>query len=187
VGKQIAGSVKPRKAKKRKKHGPGWVAPKTMMAGIREQLVPAALALGWVPMERRPGRKDQRRFGEFEFKRVRPSQVEHMGFDFQYGDKPDVWLCLALWTGEDGVCTLFQSGNCWNYSEHMKPLWRDLLDMLKPKPRPEDPLAHALNKGLQRLQIAEALFNEGARHPDLHLIARRPPYRWPEDYGDVPK
>ena len=34
-----------RKPKKRRKHGPGWISPKAMMAGIQNELVPAALAL----------------------------------------------------------------------------------------------------------------------------------------------
>lgn len=135
-------------------------------------------------MERLPARKGERRFGEFEFQRLGLDRIEHMGFDFQYGDKPDVWLCLALWTGEGGVCTLFRTGGCWNYSERTKPLWRCLIDKLRREPTPEDPLADALGKGLQRLQIAEAFFKGGADHPDLRLVATLPPYRWPDGYAD---
>lgn len=154
------------------------------MAGIRAQLVPAALALGWVPIGRQPARKGERRFGEFEFERLGPDRIEHMGFDFQYGDKPKVFLCLALWAGEGGVCTSFHTGGCDEYSEMLKPLWRRLMDKLRRTPPPEDPLADALNKGLQRLQIAEAYFKDGADHPDLSLIQpRRPPEAWPDSYA----
>ena len=58
------------------------------MAGIRGELAPAALVLGWVPRERQPRRKGERRCGEFEFERVGPNRIEHMGFDFQYLDIP---------------------------------------------------------------------------------------------------
>jgi hypothetical protein len=151
-----------------------------MMAGIRAQLVPAALALGWVPLERQPGRKGESRFGEFEFERLGPDRIEHIGFDFQYGDRPDVWLCLAIWTGEGGVCTRFRTGSCWNYSAHGKPYWLWVLSQFRRGPLPQEPVAEALAKGLRRLQIAEAYFREGADHPDLSLTQTLPPYQWPD-------
>jgi hypothetical protein len=155
-----------------------------MMVGIRGELAPAALALGWVPRERQPGRKGERRFGEFEFERIGPDRIEHMGFDFQYGDRPDVWLCLAVWAGEGGVCTLFRTGNCWNYSARQKPYWSRVMSQFRGKPLPQDPLAEALAKGLRRLQVAEAYFREGADHPDLGMTQTLPPYQWPEGYAD---
>lgn len=173
-----------RKPRKRRPHGPGWIAPKTMMAGITKELVPAALALGWIPQERQPARKGERRFGEFEFERVSTDRIEQMGFDFQYGDEPDVWLCLALWTGEDGACTLFRTGDCWDHSERREPFWRKVRIRLRREPSPQNPLAEALAKGLRRLEIAEAYFQEGADHPDLSLTRTLPPYRWPDGYAD---
>lgn len=154
------------------------------MAGIRGELAPAALALGWTPLERQPARRGERRYGEFEFERIGPDRIEHMGFDFQYGERPDVWLCLALWTGEEGVCTLFRTGNCRNYSAHREPSWLLGVSQFRRKPTPEGPLAEALSQGLRRLQIAEAYFREGADHPDLSLTQTLPPYRWPEGYID---
>jgi len=154
------------------------------MAGIANELVPTALALGWARQGRRPGRKGERRFGEFEFERVSTGRVESLGFDFQYGYDPDVWLCLALWTGEAGVCTLFRTGSCWGRSRYGKPLWQRIWRRLRRAPPANDPLTEALALGLQRLQIAEAYFKEGTEHPDLSLIARRPPYQWPERYAD---
>ena len=173
-----------RKRKKRRKHGPGWISPKAMMAGIANELVPAALALGWVMQERWPARKGERRFGEFNFERIAADRVEYLGFDFQYGDDPDVWLCLALWTGEAGVCTLFRTGACWGRSRYGKPLWRRIWRSLRQERPANDPLAEALALGLQRLQIAEAYFKEGAEHPDLRLIPTLPPYQWPDRYAD---
>lgn len=173
-----------RKPKKRRQHGPGWISPKAMMAGIKNELVPAALALGWVLQERWPARKGERRFGEFNFERVAADRIEHLGFDFQYGDDPDVWLCLALWTGEAGVCTLFRTGACWGRSRYGKPLWRRIWRSLRQERPANDPLAEALALGLQRLQIAEAYFKEGAEHPDLGLIPTLPPYQWPDGYAD---
>jgi len=155
-----------------------------MMAGIAKDVVPAALALGWVPLERQPARKGERRFGEFEFERVYADRIESMGFDFQYGDKPDVWLCLALWAGEEGVCTRFHTGSCWNYSERAKPFWPRVFSSSRPEPLPQDPLAEALAKGVRRLKIAEAYFREGADHPDLGLTQTLPPHQWPEGYAE---
>ncbi len=155
-----------------------------MMAGIAKDLVPAALALGWAPLERRPARKGECRLGEFEFERVSADRVETMGFDFQYGDKPDVWVCLAIWTGEGGVCTLFRTGNCWDSSAHRKPYWLRVVSQFRRKPLPQDPLAEALAKGLRRLEIAEAYLREGADHPDLGLTQTLPPHQWPDGYAD---
>jgi hypothetical protein len=155
-----------------------------MMAGIRAELLPAALALGWVQLERQPGRKGDRRYGEFEFERIGPDRIEHMGFDFQYGDEPDVWLNLAVWTGESGACTLFRTGNCWNYSAHGHSYWRRVMSQFPREPLPQNPLAEALAKGLQRLQIAEAHFRDGTVHPDLRMTQTLPPYQWPEGYAD---
>jgi len=174
---------RPRRQKKRRPHGVGWVAPKSMMAGIQAQLAPAVLALGWEPMERRPARKGESRFGEFEFKRVEADRIESLGIDFQYGDKPAVYLCLALWTGEAGVCTLFQAGGCYDCSERKRPLLRRLREDMRRKPA-EDALANALSKGLERIHLAEAYFRQPFSHPDIGLVATRPPYRWPEGYDD---
>lgn len=168
----------------RRSHGKGWVTPKSLMEGIRAELVPATLAVGWVPLERQPARKGSRRFGEFEFERVSTDRIEHMGFDFQFGDKPDIWLCLALWTGEGGACTLFQTGNCWNYSERGEPFWRKVRNKLRREQPLRDPLAEALAKGLQRLQIAEAYLQEGIDHRDLGLTRTLPPHSWPDGYAD---
>lgn len=156
-----------------------------MMAGVRGELAPAALALGWIQQEPQPGRKGESRFGEFEFERVGSNRIERMGFDFQYGDRPDVWLCLAVWTGERGVCTLFRTGNCWNYSAYRKPYWLRVVSLLRREPLPQNPLAEALAKGLLRLQIAEAYFRDGADHPDLRMTQTLPPYQWPEGYADL--
>lgn len=155
-----------------------------MIAGIRAQLVPAALALGWVALERQPRRKGERRFGEFEFERIAANRIEHMGFDFQFGDKPDVWLCLALWTGEGGVCTRFQTGGCWDYSERAKPFWVLILNRFRREPAPKDPLAEAVATGLRRLRIAEAYLREGVAHPDLGLTETQPPHQWPDGYAE---
>jgi hypothetical protein len=155
-----------------------------MMAGIAKHLVPAALALGWVPRERQPARKGERRFGEFEFERVLPDRIEHSGFDFQYGDKPDVWLCLAVWSGEGGVCTLFRTGSCWNSSEPSAPLWDRFRSKFRREQPPRDPLGEALKEGFRRLQIAEAYLKEGSDHPDLRLTQTLPPHRWPDGYAD---
>lgn len=173
-----------RKPKMRRPRGPGWISPKAMKAAITAELVPAALAMGWVPEPRRPNRKGERRFGEFEFERVLPDRIESMGFDFQYGDKADVWLCLALWSGEGDVCTLFRTGNCWNYSERDEPLWQKVQRRLQREQPPQDPLAEALAKGLRRLQIAEAYFKEGSDHPDLGMTQTLPPYQWPDGYAE---
>jgi hypothetical protein len=155
-----------------------------MMAGIRGDLAPAALALGWNPLEREPARRGENRYGEFEFERIGPDRIEHLGLDFQYGDRPDVWLTLAVWTGEAGVCTLFRTGTCWNFSAYRKPYWQRLVGLLRREPLPQNPLAEALAKGLRRLQIAEAYFREGADHPDLVMTQTLPPYQWPEGYAD---
>jgi hypothetical protein len=155
-----------------------------MVARISSELVPAALALGWVPLRQQPARKGERRFGEFEFERVAAERIEHMGFDFQYGDHPDIWLCLALWTGEAGVCTLFRSGNCRNYSERREPLWRRVLSNQRRESPPRDVLAGALANGLRCLQLAEGYFREGVEHPHLRLTQTLPPYRWPEGYEE---
>lgn len=171
-----------RKAKRRRPHGPGWVSPKVMKAAIAAELVPAALALGWIPEPRRPNRKGERRFGEFEFERLSTDRIEHMGFDFQYGDEPDVWLCLALWTGEAGVCTRFRTGGCWNRSKPAKPLWRQVWGRLRREQPAKDPLAEAMASGLHCLKIAEAYFKEGTAHPDLGLTQTLPPHSWPDSY-----
>ncbi|WP_293682553.1 hypothetical protein, partial [uncultured Phenylobacterium sp.] len=136
------------------------------------------------PLERRTGRKGASRYGEFEFERIGANRIEHMGFDFQYGDRPDVWLCLAVWTGERGVCTLFRTGNCWNYSAYRKPYRLWVVSQFRREPLPQHPLAEALAKGLRRLQVAEAYFREGADHPDLGLTQTLPPYQWPDGYAD---
>jgi hypothetical protein len=155
-----------------------------MMAGIRGELMPAALALGWVPLERRPGRKGEHRHGEFEFERVGPDRIEHMGFDFRYGDRPDVWLCLAVWTGEKGVCTLFRTGSCGTPSARRQPSWQRVVKRIRREASPQDPLAEALAKGLRRLQIAEAYFRDGADHPELGMTDTLPPHDWPEGYAE---
>ena len=155
-----------------------------MMAGIRAELVPAALALGWVQLERRPSRKGESRYGEFEFERIGPDRSEHMGFDFQCGDRPDIWLCLAIWTGEEGVCTMFRTGNCWNYSAQRKPYWLRVVSQFRREPLPQDPLAQPLANGLRRLRIVEGHFREGTDHPDLGMTQTLPPYQWPEGYAD---
>lgn len=154
-----------------------------MGAAIRARLVPAALALGWVPLARQPGGRGERRHGEFEFERLGADRIERIGLDFQYGDRPDVWLSLAVWTGEGGVCTLFQTGDCWNYSDYGNP-WRWLLARLRRKPASGEIGAEALAKGLQRLQIVERYLHQGVGHPDLRMIQTLPPYRWPEGYGE---
>lgn len=154
-----------------------------MTAAIRTQIVPAALALGWTPRGRQPGRRGKSRYGEFEFERLGPDRIERMGLDFQYGDRPDVWLSLAVWTGEGGVCTLFQTGDCWNYSDYRNP-WLWLLSHFRRKPRSPEPVADAVAKGLRRLEIAERYLREGVGHPDLRMIQTLPPYRWPAGYGE---
>ena len=70
-----------RKPKKHRKHGPGWISPKAMIAAIASELVPVALASGWVRQERQPGRKGERRLGEFEFERVSADRVESLERD----------------------------------------------------------------------------------------------------------
>jgi hypothetical protein len=169
-----------RKPVKQRPRGPGWVAPKALARAIQSELVPAALALGWVARGQNRGRRDKSRFGEFEFERAAPGRFEIMGFDYAYGDKPEVWLCLARWTGEDDVCTSFETGNCADLSEHMKPFWRRWIAKLGRPTAPVDPLAQAIKIGLQQLWIAEAYLRSGARHPNLHLIAGRPEMqKWP--------
>lgn len=173
-----------RKPKKRRPHGPDWVSPKAMKTAIARDLVPEALALGWAPCEPRRGRKGERRFGEFEFERVSKGCIENMGFDFQYGDKPDVWLCLARWRGAEGVCTSFETGSCWDASRRSRSLWRSLVDRPKRAPPPKDSLADAIAKGFRRLRIAEDYFRVGIEHPDLGLGTTLPPHRRPEGYEE---
>lgn len=168
-----------RKPKKRRKHGPGWISPKAMMAAIDSKLVPAALASGWVRQERQPGRKGQRRLGEFEFERVSAGRVERLGFDYQYGDQPDVWIMFSLRLDNDGVGPNVWTGNCANYSDYRKPLWRQLIDWLYRGPAPADPLAFALDRGLQRLEIVEEFFRKGAIHRDFNIYSPR--VRWRRD------
>ncbi|WP_309604573.1 hypothetical protein [Phenylobacterium sp.] len=172
------------KPRKRRARGPDWVAPKVMKAAIARELVPEALALGWTPCEPQRARKGERRFGEFDFERVSKDCIEHMGFDFQYGNKPDVWLCVALWKGEEGICTSFETGSCWDASRRSRSLWRWLVDRPKPAPPPENPLAASIARGLDRLRIAEAYFLAGIEHPDLGLGSTLPPHRWPEGYEE---
>jgi hypothetical protein len=173
-----------RRPKKRRPHGPGWVSPKAMKVAIAKDLVPEALALGWSPRQPQGNRKGERRFGEFEFERVSKERIEHMGFDFQYGDKPDVWLCLACWKGAGGVCKSFETGSCWDASRRSRSLWRWLVDRPKAAPPPEDPLAAAIAKGLERLRVAEAYLQIGIKHPDLGLASTPPPHSWPDGYAE---
>lgn len=172
-----------RKPKKGRARGPGWVAPKVMKAAIARDLVPEALALGWTPCEPQRARKGERRFGEFDFERVSKDCIEHMGFDFQYGDKPDVWLCLARWKGAEGICTSFGTGSCWD-SSRSRSLWRWLVHGPERGPPPQDRLAASISKGLERLRIAEAYLRLGVEHPDVGLRTTLPPYRWPEGYEE---
>lgn len=155
-----------------------------MMAGIREKLVPSALELGWVPLERQPGRKGETRFGEFEFERLGTNRIERMGFDFQYGDKPDVSLCIAVWTGDEGGCTLFRSGYCANFSPRRNAFWLSMLKKLRRAPSSQESRAEALAHGLRRLKIVEEYFREDVEHPDLRMTRILPPYQWPDGYAD---
>ncbi|WP_397401321.1 hypothetical protein [Phenylobacterium sp.] len=169
-----------RKPKKHRKHGPGWISPKAMMAAIASELVPAALASGWVRRERQPGRKGERRLGEFEFERVSADRVESLGFDYQYGDQPDVWIRFSLrLLDKDGVGPTFWTGNCANYSDYRKPLWRQWIDWLHRAPAPLDPLAFALERGLDRFEIVEEFFRTGALHRDFNIYS--PQVRWRRD------
>lgn len=164
------------------KHPPGYASPKAMSAAVRAQLVPAALALSWVSRKCKPTRRGGCQYSQFEFERLGPNRIEHIGFDFRYGSKPDVWVSVAVWTGEGGVCTSFKAGDCWDFARYRKP-WLLLWGLLWPVPRRRR-MAEALAKGLRRLQIAERYLRDGVDHPDLMFIPRVPPHRWPGGYED---
>ena len=168
---------------KSRRRSPDWVASKDMRAAIQRELVPAALELGWVVVKQRPIRKEERWFGSFDFERVNPDRIEHLGFDFQYGEAPDIWLSLALWTGEAGVCTLFRTGGYSDPSTSAKPFWRGLLRRFHRSPR-RDLLGLAIARGRERLLLAEAYFREGPSHPRRGWLATLPPYRWPDGYDE---
>lgn len=170
--------------KKRHSHGLDWISPKAMKAAIAKDLVPEAAALGWVPAQPQRARKGERRFGEFEFERVSKYCIEHIGFDFQYGDNPDVWLCVARWKGREGICTSFETGNCWDASRRSRSLWRWLVDRAGRASLPQDPLAASIAKGLERLRIAEAYLQTGIKHPALGLGSTLPPHSWPDGYAE---
>ena len=110
------------KRRRRKAHGRRWIAPKDVATGIRSQLVPIAIGNGWRPMEQRRARKGEHRLGEFSFERAKTGRVEHIGFDYRYGDKPDVWIMFSLRLDEGSAGPAFWTGNCANYSNYRKPL-----------------------------------------------------------------
>jgi len=143
--------------------------------------VPAALALGWVPRPREPCRRGESQFGEFQFERLRPNRLERMGIDFRYGDRPDVWLCLAVWSGERGICTSFSSGDCSNSVPRRLGLW--VLRPLYRRCQPAKRLAKVLARGHRLLGTADRYFCEGGKHPGLSMITTSA-QGWPEGSGE---
>lgn len=154
------------------------------MAGIRSEIVPIALAQGWVLLDRAPGRKGNARFGEFEFERVGRGRVQFMGIDFLYGEKPDVWASGVTTAGSDGACTERCNFHCvadvrWG----TKASYLDLIRSLVVR-EPRRSLPEALARGVECLEIVERFLEVGERHPTLLIIVPRPPYEWPEGYAD---
>ena len=119
-------------------------------------------------------------YNELEFQRRGPDRIERIGLDFEYGKRPDVGMTIAVWTGANGACTRFESGNCWNKDLYLTP-WLWVWELIRRKPSPEERLAEVLATGRRRLQIVERYLREGVKHPDLWIFPTEPPHRWPDD------
>lgn len=174
-----------RRPKKRRKHGASWTSPKALKAAIRAEIVPIALAYGWVPFDQVKARKGNRRFGEFDFERVGPSRVQFMGVDFAYGETPDVWVSGVSSTGSGGVC---KAG--WHFHRFIGAGWQKKSSYLNAilylfaKAPPPRSLSAAVARGIQCVEIIERYLDAEVLHPDLLITPTRPPHDWPEGYAD---
>lgn len=168
-----------RRPKKRRKHGPGWVAPKVMRATIVRDAVPVALGLGWAPLQIRPARKGERRFAEFDFERIFHNRIEHAGFDYQYGDRPSVWLVVARWRGQNGVCVEFSQITLGD-DPPRRSWWGFRLPRRRDPPPPAAERAtQAVAEAVRLLHVAEARLQEDT---PLGLVSGDP--QWPDGYAE---
>lgn len=167
---------------KKRGRGPGWVPPKAVAAAIQAELVPQALALGWVPRSERRSRRGESSYGQFEFERLRPGRIERLSVDFQYGDRPEIDVSFGAWTGEGAVCIGSESGSCWEGST-LRWLWRLTFGRLS-RGRPDERVAKALTTASKDLRVIERYLREGLAHPSLVVFRRVPPYRWPAGHEE---